>query len=63
MTYRSFRSVLMLCALLVVCGESAAQNTASSDADLSGLTLSAGTLAPAFARDSLSPTPRPWRVA
>ena len=27
MTYRSFRSVLMLCALLVVCGESAVQGT------------------------------------
>ncbi len=56
MIYRSFRSVLMLCTLLVVCGESAAQNTASSDADLSGLTLSAGTLDPAFVRDSLSYT-------
>ena len=56
MTYRSFRPVLLLCALLVVCGESAAQNTASSDADLSGLTLSAGTLDPAFVRDSLSYT-------
>ena len=56
MTYRPFSSVLMLCALLVVCGESAAQNTASSDADLSGLTLSAGTLDPAFARDSLAYT-------
>ena len=56
MTYRPFSSVLMLCALLVVCGESAAQNTASSDADLSGLTLSAGTLAPAFVRDSLAYT-------
>ena len=55
-TYRPFSSVLLLCALLVVCGESAAQNSASSDADLSGLTLSAGTLAPAFARDSLSYT-------
>ena len=52
----TYRSVLMLCALLVVCSESAAQNTASSDADLSGLTLSAGTLDPAFARDSLSYT-------
>ena len=56
MTYRPFSSVLLLCALLVVCGESAAQNTASSDADLSGLTLSAGTLDPAFARDSLAYT-------
>ena len=55
-TYRPFSSVLLLCTLLVVCGESAAQNTASSDADLSGLTLSAGTLAPAFARDSLAYT-------
>ncbi len=55
-TYRPFSSVLMLCALLVVCGESAAQNSASSDADLSGLTLSAGTLDPAFARDSLAYT-------
>ena len=55
-TYRPFSSVLLLCALLVVCGESAAQNSASSDADLSGLTLSAGTLDPAFARDSLSYT-------
>ena len=54
--YRPFISVLLLCALLVVCGESAAQNTASSDADLSGLTLSAGTLDPAFARDSLAYT-------
>ena len=56
MPNRTVVSFLMLCALLVVCGESAAQNTASSDADLSGLTLSAGTLAPAFARDSLSYT-------
>ena len=56
MTYRSFRPVLLLCALLVVCGESTAQNSASSDADLSGLTLSTGTLAPAFARDSLAYT-------
>ena len=55
-TYRPFSSVLMLCALLVVCGESTAQNSASSDADLSGLTLSAGTLDPAFARDSLAYT-------
>ena len=55
-TYRPFSSVLLLCTLLVVCGESTAQNTASSDADLSGLTLSAGTLVPAFARDSLAYT-------
>ena len=56
MTYRSFPRLLTLLALLLICGEPAAQNTASSDADLSGLTLSAGTLAPAFARDSLSYT-------
>ncbi len=56
MTYRSFPHLLTILALLLVCGESAAQNTASSDADLSGLTLSAGTLDPAFARDSLSYT-------
>ena len=41
---------------LTVANRTSARIDASSDADLSGLTLSAGTLDPAFARDSLSYT-------